>query len=664
MQLIGVLGMPEVARVVLFMRYKGLDVPVLDPRVHLSLGDGFVSKEEAASSIPTMCVPHRTSALFEEVHAGQPLLELDDGLCLIGASAICLYIEEIYPEPSLLGLTALERANTEMWQRQIETHIMSPLAVYCFHSAIDESESDVTHVQNDEWGQRNLKLALSGIQEIDSRLSGADYLAGGRFSGADLTLWSSLEFGRVFGVEVPADCKSILAWRDRVADSIKGEHLVTERVVPTVSVASGPTVHLGQEALPSSASPHDPPRIVVVDREGSLRYANSPAVKFYNFDVSVDITTKRICDFIGEHYAERVAKPAIVRCIDSGITETTRGWVHYKSGSRKFVSMSFSRFDDDSAVIVARDLHHLSSVEETTSESVSLNSLEVDRERVQLIDAVLGSTTDRVSVLSETGHYLYVNRAQMAYYGIDSSDQVIGQHTSTWIGPGHFHTITKDVIAKCFQGETGVVETAYTKPDGQLAKVEVEFFPYHERTGVVSGAILQTRDIEDVQKSPAPRETLRGTQSSAPDLQRLRFTASILGATEGDRISAVDRDLRYIYVNEEVLNAWHCETDTFTNQFIWQCIGPEQAKLVVPCVERALAGEYVYKRFRYADPSVGVRIIAMEFYPYTELPDEIPAAVIIKVHPLPEDLTRDAPEEVETSFPDISSHAQSVHQNG
>lgn len=657
MQLIGVPGMPEVTRVVLFMRYKGLEVPVLDPRVHLSLGKGFVGDgaqttqtDSELTSELTMCVPQRTTALFEEVYAGQPMLELDDGLSLIGASAICLYVEETYPDPCLLGLTALERANTEMWQRQIETHVMSPLATYCFHSAIDDSESDVAHVQNDEWGQRNLKLAYAGIEELNARLSGSDYLAGGRFSGADLTLWSTLEFARVFGIEIPADCKSILAWREQVSENIKSETSVSARVVPTVSVASGPSIHLGQQTRSSVSLSQEAPRVIVVDREGRLTYANSHALNFYNFDVSVDIKTKSLPDFVGAQYSERVVKPIVARVLDTGEAKTGRGWVHYQQGSRKFVSASFSKFDDDSVLMVIRDLHHLESVDPDTSKNQLAGKLEIEAERTHLIDAVLGSTTDRVSVLSKTGHFVYVNNAQLTYYGIDDTQDVIGQHISTWIGAGHFHTVSSGIIEKCFQGETGVVETTYTRPDGRLASVEIDFFPYHERTGVVTGAILQTRDIEDAKTESLPQTVEPAAMPVAPDLARIRFTASILGATEGDRISAVDREMRYVYVNDEVLKAWHCESDSFTGRAVSECIGPEQTELIAPCVKKALEGEYIYRRIRYSDPTVGSRIIALEFYPYTELNSESPCAVIIKVHPLPQDLMRDAPEDVTNSF--------------
>ncbi|MEO0720028.1 MAG: glutathione S-transferase N-terminal domain-containing protein, partial [Pseudomonadota bacterium] len=50
--------------------------------------------------------------------AGQtPALELDDGRVISETYAICEYLEEKYPAPSLIGTTPEERAETRMWWR-------------------------------------------------------------------------------------------------------------------------------------------------------------------------------------------------------------------------------------------------------------------------------------------------------------------------------------------------------------------------------------------------------------------------------------------------------------------------------------------------------------------------------------------------------------------
>ena len=56
-----------------------------------------------------------------------PCLELDDGTILAEITAICEYLDEITPGPSLIGATPQERAESRMWTRRIDLGIVEPL---------------------------------------------------------------------------------------------------------------------------------------------------------------------------------------------------------------------------------------------------------------------------------------------------------------------------------------------------------------------------------------------------------------------------------------------------------------------------------------------------------------------------------------------------------
>ncbi len=45
-----------------------------------------------------------------------PVLELDDGTRFDETMAICKYLEDLYPEPPLLGTTSVERAEIECYR--------------------------------------------------------------------------------------------------------------------------------------------------------------------------------------------------------------------------------------------------------------------------------------------------------------------------------------------------------------------------------------------------------------------------------------------------------------------------------------------------------------------------------------------------------------------
>jgi glutathione S-transferase len=81
---------------------------------------------EKRTSVPTVQVDLRTGEQFTPAFRAinpdctVPVLVLDDGTAITDAIAICRYLEELHPEPSLLGRTPAERAVIEAWQRRIE----------------------------------------------------------------------------------------------------------------------------------------------------------------------------------------------------------------------------------------------------------------------------------------------------------------------------------------------------------------------------------------------------------------------------------------------------------------------------------------------------------------------------------------------------------------
>ncbi len=88
-------------RVSIFLAEKGLDIPSVEP----NLRQGALHEEPLRSMNPFSAVP---------------FLELDDGTVIAESIAICRYLEELHPDPSLLGRDAKERAVVEMWNRRVE----------------------------------------------------------------------------------------------------------------------------------------------------------------------------------------------------------------------------------------------------------------------------------------------------------------------------------------------------------------------------------------------------------------------------------------------------------------------------------------------------------------------------------------------------------------
>ena len=98
---------PNARRVRIFIAEKGLEIPSI--AIDMTKGENKRPEYLAKNSLGKM-----------------PVLELDDGTCITESAAICRYLDDIHPEPPLLGRTPLERAQVEMWNRRMELKFWCP----------------------------------------------------------------------------------------------------------------------------------------------------------------------------------------------------------------------------------------------------------------------------------------------------------------------------------------------------------------------------------------------------------------------------------------------------------------------------------------------------------------------------------------------------------
>ncbi len=139
-----------------------------------------------------------------------PVLELDDGTILCESVAICRYIEELYPEPNLMGRDAIERAVVEMWQRQIELEFFLPVANAFRH--LHPMAKALEPVQIREWGELNQKRAVAAMRGLDHDLAGRQFIAGDRFSIADITAIAAYQFLKPGRIDEPEDIPHLKRW--------------------------------------------------------------------------------------------------------------------------------------------------------------------------------------------------------------------------------------------------------------------------------------------------------------------------------------------------------------------------------------------------------------------------------------------------------------------
>ncbi len=190
---------PNPRRVTMFMAEKGITGIALVP-VDLN------AQEHKAQAF-------RTKSPLATV----PALELDDGRILTETRAICTWLEGRYPEPNLMGQDFEERAFIEMADRRVEWYLFARIGHCIRHT--HPGLAVLEQPQFPDYGQSEGRKMREAARWLDDTLAQQPFVAGARFSIADVTAFCALEFARGLMKFVPGaeDMPHLQAWRDRVA---------------------------------------------------------------------------------------------------------------------------------------------------------------------------------------------------------------------------------------------------------------------------------------------------------------------------------------------------------------------------------------------------------------------------------------------------------------
>ena len=144
-----------------------------------------------------------------------PSLEMDDGRVIGETVAIFEYLEEKHPAPPLVGSTPEERAETRCWQRRVELRITEHLYNgFRFAEGIELFRPRLRVLPEAAEGLK--ATARDNLVWLDGLLEGKPWIAGDRFTIADVILYCALDFGRGVGQPVPGDLRNVTAWFERV----------------------------------------------------------------------------------------------------------------------------------------------------------------------------------------------------------------------------------------------------------------------------------------------------------------------------------------------------------------------------------------------------------------------------------------------------------------
>ncbi|ATG74658.1 glutathione S-transferase [Zobellella denitrificans] len=185
---------PNARRVNLFLAEKGITVERV--QVDVRAGENLTPEFRAKSA-----------------NGRIPLLELDDGGYLCESVAICRYFDELYPdELALFGDSPLDRARVEMWHRIVELDGLIP-AFQAFRN-LSGVYRDREHCVP-AWGEESRARLQAFLPRLEQRLGESDYLAGARYSIADIAAYVLIGFLPRLDISV-AELPQLQRWLDRL----------------------------------------------------------------------------------------------------------------------------------------------------------------------------------------------------------------------------------------------------------------------------------------------------------------------------------------------------------------------------------------------------------------------------------------------------------------
>lgn len=144
-----------------------------------------------------------------------PSLLLDDGTVISESIAICRYFEALRPDPPLFGVGAKEIAEVEMWNRRCEMNFMFSVASVFRHLHPSMKELEVPQLP--EWAEANKPRVAWFLALLDRELATREFIAGDRYSVADITALVTVDFMKPARLTVPDALTNVKRWHAAVS---------------------------------------------------------------------------------------------------------------------------------------------------------------------------------------------------------------------------------------------------------------------------------------------------------------------------------------------------------------------------------------------------------------------------------------------------------------
>ena len=190
-------------------------------RVRIFIAEKGPEVEKAVEKVPVnmMAGEHKTPEFLKKHPSGKiPALETDDGRYLGESVAICRYLEALHPEPNLFGADPYELGFVEMHNRILELELWTQIGVSWVNGPVVAQMAPGRFKQNPAAKEASDRSVHAFYARMDRELADRPYMAGERFTIADITALTAVDFASgPVGLPPSGELERLAEWHSRVS---------------------------------------------------------------------------------------------------------------------------------------------------------------------------------------------------------------------------------------------------------------------------------------------------------------------------------------------------------------------------------------------------------------------------------------------------------------
>jgi glutathione S-transferase len=150
-----------------------------------------------------------------------PALVLEDGTTIGEVPAIMRYFDETFPETPLLGATSRDKGLVVMWERfaKLESFAAVMEGVRNRAERLKGRAIAGPHGYEQIPGlvDRSARRVKNFLTDLNERLEQVPFVAGERFSAADITALVTIDFAKALDISIPEGHRALTRWKDTVS---------------------------------------------------------------------------------------------------------------------------------------------------------------------------------------------------------------------------------------------------------------------------------------------------------------------------------------------------------------------------------------------------------------------------------------------------------------